>query len=255
MNKINSSNKNSRPLNEGLERYDLADLVDGLFFVDRHVSKLGTDAEVATLTFRVGQKQAAQDLANYIEKAYDWILDADASPGPDQFQKYAVFVEISRTPKLVDNILKLLEELENITDSIVWQFKYKKDPKTLDLNDENLAIIPTTKDAYLQMIRSKAAESVKDFFADSNMHNINIGEDGTVTLTKKVNEWAPEQVIGFKLLGITDSKPGNLNPDRVSKTVNGLIGQNFVVENQADKFIIYNGKTTLEVKDLYAEKR
>lgn len=242
-------------LNESLERYDLEHLVDGLFFVDRHVSKLGTDSEVATLTFRVGNKQAAQDLANYIEKAYDWVLDADASPGPDQFQKYAVFVEIPRTHKLVTNIQKLLEEIENLSNNIVWQFKYKKDPKTLDCTDENLAIIPTSKDDYLQMIKSKAAESVKDFFADSHMHSIDVQEDGSVTLTKRVSEWAPTQVIGFKMLGITDAKPGNLKPSQLSRTVNGLIGQNFVVEDQSDKFIIYNGETTLEVKDLYAEKR
>ena len=254
MNKTSYNNQHNQ-LNENLERYDLEHLVDGLFFVDRHVSKLGTDSEVATLTFRVGNKQAAQDLANYIEKVYDWVLDADASPGPDQFQKHAVFVEISRNPKIINQILKLLAEIENVANVVSWKFKYKKDPRTLDVNEENLLMIPKTKDEYLEMIRSNAAESVKDFFADSNMHSIDVQENGIVTLTKRVNEWAPAQVIGFKILAITDAKPGSLTPSQLSRTVNGLIGQNFVVEDRADKFIIYNGETSLEVKDLYAEKR
>lgn len=242
-------------LNENLERLDLENLVDGLFFVDRHVSKLGSDAEVVTLTFKVAGKQAAQDLANYIEKAYNWVLDADPSTGPDQFQKYSVFVEINRNRRVAKNILLLLEEIENISGPIEWSFKYKKETSPAAADLQSLSVIPNSKDAYLNMIKSNAASTVKDFFSESNMHNISVGDDGTVKLIKKPNEWSPIQEVGFKIISITDEKPSNLFPNQLSRTVSGLIGGNFVVEDHTDKFIIHNGEVTLEVKDLYAEKR
>ncbi len=242
-------------LNENLERGDLEDLVDSLFFVDRHVSKLGTDAEVATLTFNVGAKQAAQDLADYLEKSYDWVLDSDATPGPDQFQKFAVFVEINRTPKLAKYITKLLEEIENLTGKQEWKFKYKKDMQTHNADVKTLlSMIPKTKKEYVEMLRSKAAQGVKDFFADSNIHSISVSESGDVKLTKRLSNWGTAEEIGFKMVGITESRPSNIFPDQLSRAVTGMLGRNFVVENQGDKFIIYNGETALEVKDLYAEK-
>lgn len=243
-------------LNENLERDDLVDLVDSLFFVDRHVSKLGTDAEVATLTFKVGAQQAAQDLAKYIEKAYDWVLDADATPGPDQFNKYSVFVEINRTPKLAKHIQDLLKEIENISGKLNWQFKYKKDMHTYPVTLRTLLdMIPKTKNEYLNMLRNKAAQGVKEFFTDSNIHSLTVSESGDVKLIHQRNEWSPKQVIGFKMVTISEAKPSNLFPSQLSRTINGLLGQNFVVEEQGDKFIIHNGKVTLEVTDLYAEKQ
>lgn len=255
MNKINKVNKMSNQLNENLERNDLEDLVDGLFFVDRHVSKLGTDSEIVTLTFNVKGKEAANDLTGYIEKAFKWVLDADATPGPNQFGKHSVFVEIERSPKIVVRIQALLKEIENISGSLSWQFKYKKGAATMVADKATLEeIIPKTPDEYLDSIRSKAANSIKDFFADSNMHGIEVQEDGTVKLTKQVTEWAPKTVVGFKVNTVSTQKPQSISPSQLSRTVSGLLGENFVVEDIDNKFIIHNGKITLEVTNLYAEK-
>ena len=193
--------------------------------------------------------------SSYIEKAFKWVLDADFTPGPNQFSKYSVFVEIERNPKIVSRILALLKEIENLVGKLNWQFKYKKSAITMVADRVTLEeVIPQTPDDYLASVRTKAAGSIKDFFADSNMHGIEVEDDGNVKLTKQVSEWAPKTVIGFKVNSVSAQKPQSISPSQLSRTVNGLLGENFVVEDVDNKFIIHNGKITLEVTNLYAEK-
>ena len=62
----------------GLRLGDLKDNVDHIFEIDSFKSKMGTDADIVTLSFSVKEKHAADDLMNFIEKGYPFVLDADA---------------------------------------------------------------------------------------------------------------------------------------------------------------------------------
>ena len=84
--------------------------------------------------------------------------------------------------------------------------------------------------------------------------NFGVSTNNVIELTKQVSEWAPKTVIGFKVNSVSAQKPQSISPSQLSRTVNGLLGENFVVEDVDNKFIIHNGKITLEVTNLYAEK-
>jgi hypothetical protein len=127
-------------LHEGLEKGDLKRLVQSELHVDEYKSKLGDDADMCVLSFKVGGKEPATDLVNFCEKGYDWVVDADVSSGEMDDGDYLVFVEMERKPELVDHIMTLMTDVMNLTEQELdeWQVRYFKsedlhpiDPKTL----------------------------------------------------------------------------------------------------------------------------
>jgi len=83
-------------LNQGDLRY----CVDNIFEIDSYQSKMGTDDKIVVLSFRVKPSQAAEDLVNFIEKGYDFVLDADKTSGEQTDGYYRVFVEIERNKNI-----------------------------------------------------------------------------------------------------------------------------------------------------------
>jgi hypothetical protein len=77
-----------RNLSEGLRSGDLENYVSELFTVDRYSSKMGEDSDIVVLGFRVREKHPAIDLMEFIEKGYDFILDADMSAGEENDGQY-----------------------------------------------------------------------------------------------------------------------------------------------------------------------
>jgi hypothetical protein len=143
---------NNTKLFKGLEQGDLARLINVDVTLDEFISKMGEDQDVAVLAFRVGGKEPANDLMNFIERGYDWVLDSDVSPGELDNGEYVVFVELERSPALIKNIEKLISDISKLADenANVWEFTYKDDPKSYELTAKNLQrIVPSTPDAYL----------------------------------------------------------------------------------------------------------
>ena len=52
---------------------------------------MGTDENIVVATIKVLGKEPAKDLENFIEKGYDWIIDAETSAGEISDGKYIVF--------------------------------------------------------------------------------------------------------------------------------------------------------------------
>lgn len=141
----------SHQLSEGLEASDLAHLVDPAITVDEYKSKMGADEEICVLTFKVQGKDPARDLVSFIEKSYDWVLDADASSGELDDGTYLVFVEIDREADMIDNILTMLEDLERLCDISMadWRLVNTKPKQEVSADPESLAsIIPTSPSEY-----------------------------------------------------------------------------------------------------------
>ena len=88
--------QHSNQLQEGLEQGDLARLIASTYSIDEFKSKMGDDADIIVLAFTAGDKGPAQDLMNFIEKGYDWVIDAETSAGEISEGKYIVFVEAER---------------------------------------------------------------------------------------------------------------------------------------------------------------
>jgi hypothetical protein len=146
-----SNNHNSKLLRENLEAGDLNRLVHDELHIDEYKSKMGDDADICVVSFKVSGKEPSSDLVGFIEKGYDYVLDADVSSGEKEGGDYLVFVELERTDKLPKQIIKIMEDLMNLTDQKIedWRVRYYKSVTNHDLTEESLAnIIPLTPEAY-----------------------------------------------------------------------------------------------------------
>ena len=134
-------------ITEGSEINDLARLVKPVMTVDEFRSKMGEDKDIIVVGFTVLTKEPAADLVNFVEKSYDWVLDADISSGETSDGNYVVFVEIQRKPNAAEHIYNMLEDMMNLTGQTLaeWKFTYFKGNEKLPVTLENLkdSIIPT----------------------------------------------------------------------------------------------------------------
>lgn len=145
------NNHNSKLLRENLEQGDLKRLVHNELHIDEYKSKMGDDADVCVLSFKVSGKEPSSDLVNFIEKGYGYVLDADVSSGEKEGGDYLVFVELDRTPELPEQIIRVISEILNLTDQDIgeWRVRYRKSSIDHDLTLEQLEkIIPLTPEAY-----------------------------------------------------------------------------------------------------------
>jgi len=141
----------SNQLNENLEHNDLKRLVHPELHIDEYKSKMGDDADVCVISFKVSDKEPASDMVSFVEKGYNFVLDADVSSGEKEGGDYLVFVELERTPELPEQIIGIMEDMMNLTDQKLedWRVRYHKSSKDHDLTLESLKdIIPLSPEAY-----------------------------------------------------------------------------------------------------------
>lgn len=166
------SNRLPSKIYEGLEAGDLARLVHDEIHVDEFKSKMGNDEEMVVVSFKVGGKDPATDLVNFIEKGYDWVVDADTSAGEMDDGDYIVFLELERTPHVAEHIMELLVDLEELTGNAIedWRIKYHKSLEGHSATLEDLQkCIPSTPREYIERVskdrdalnKLKAAAGVK----------------------------------------------------------------------------------------------
>jgi hypothetical protein len=150
--------------NEGLESEDLKRLVNNDLHIDEFKSKLGKDSDVVVLSFKITGKEPAVDLVNFIEKGYNWVIDADVSAGELDDGDYLVFVECDRVPDVPEQIVTLINDLENITaiSPEDWYVRYKnvgvKEPLTLD---SIKSLVPLTTQDYQQRFGNEEIDKLK----------------------------------------------------------------------------------------------
>jgi len=141
----------TKMLRENLETGDLARLVTNELHIDEYKSKMGDDADVCVVSFKVKGKEPSNDMMAFLEKGYDFILDSDVSSGELDGGDYLVFIELDRTPKLPEQIAKILSDSRNLTDdqSNSWMVRYRKDNTKYPATQETFEkIIPLTPEAY-----------------------------------------------------------------------------------------------------------
>ncbi len=142
---------NHRLLRENLEQGDLKRLIHNELHIDQYKSKMGTDEDVCVISFKVSGKEPSADLVGFIEKGYDFVLDADVSSGEKEGGDYLVFVELERSEKLPEQIMEIMDDLMNLTEQKIedWRVRYYKSATDNKLSEESLVdLIPTTPEAY-----------------------------------------------------------------------------------------------------------
>jgi hypothetical protein len=135
------------PLFESLGFKDLEGLMKPTIHVDEFSSKMGDDDDIIVISFFVRNESAAKDLMSWFEKGYDFVLDADRSPGEIKPGRYLVYVEIRRRSTAGDHVEQLLDDLNTLTefeDSSAWTMHYrgKELPFSRDTFDSTVPLTP-----------------------------------------------------------------------------------------------------------------
>ena len=107
---------NPRPLSEDLEYKDMVGMIKPTLHIDEFASKMGDDDDIIVASFMVRSKQAGLDLVNWFESGYDWVLDADISPGEIRPGRWLVYIELRRRNRAAEWLSQALEDLETLTE-------------------------------------------------------------------------------------------------------------------------------------------
>lgn len=173
-------------LNEdSLQAGDLKNLVKHIFEVDNYASKMGDDKDVVVLSFTVEHRAPAEDLVNFIEKGYQFVLDADMTPGELSDGKYRVFVEMQRTPKIADNIVDMLYGVGKLAGIDKFKFRYHKSFNSHEAVLETLGtVIPSDPNTYEQAINENKLLSYDTFFNKSMLDSVRVSDDDILEVKK-----------------------------------------------------------------------
>jgi hypothetical protein len=159
-NKMQDSN-----INEGLEANNLMRLVHPELHIDEYKSKMGRDEDIIVLSFKVTGREPAEDLVNFIEKGYEWVIDADISAGEMNDGDYIVFVECDRTRDIPDLVMSMMEDLMNLTDQDLddWRMIVRSNPAELELTADSIGTnVPLTTQDYLRKFGTKELDEMRN---------------------------------------------------------------------------------------------
>lgn len=146
-------------LYEGLGYKDLSGMMKSTVHIDEFSSKMGDDDEIVVASFFVRDKQAAQDLVDWFEKGYDFILDADMSPGEIKPNRYLVYVEMKRRSTTGQRLNELIEDFNTLTEYAgdQWTMHYEGKDYSWNLETFN-EVVPGSPSEYRARKESKLNE-------------------------------------------------------------------------------------------------
>ena len=134
---------------ESLGYKDMEGLLKSEIHIDEFTSKMGEDDDIIVVSFFVRDDRAAKDLMKWFEKGYDFVIDADKSPGEIKPNRFLVYVEIRRRSTAAAHVHQLLEDLSTLTefDPEDWTMVYEGNK--LPFSEEEFArVVPLSPKAY-----------------------------------------------------------------------------------------------------------
>lgn len=168
-------------LKESLLPNDLKNLVNRIFEIDSYKSKMGDDKDIVVLSFTVESLDPAADLVNFIELGYEFVLDADHTPGELNDGRYKVFVEMDRNRHVPENIMELLGGLERLTGITDFKFRYYKSFKSLPADEDTLSeMIPINSQDYEVQIRESSLNNFSNFFNRSYVESVSVDNEDII---------------------------------------------------------------------------
>lgn len=136
---------------EGFEVSDLENILSPNIHIDEFKSKLGSDDKNIVISFMVKDKSAAEDLVDFLERGYEFILDADVSTSEVIPGNYLVFAELLRRTRAFDQIMKILSDLRAASEIKLskWTFEYMNSGEEFQMNEKNFkAHVPLSPKIY-----------------------------------------------------------------------------------------------------------
>jgi hypothetical protein len=122
-------------LNEGLDYMDLEGQLLPRISVDEYSAKMGKDSEIVTVAFTVKSEAAGNDLVDWLERGYDYVLDASLSEGEISPGKHLVFVEMNRRTTVPERIIEILSDLETLTGMTAKDYTVQIDDEDYDADE------------------------------------------------------------------------------------------------------------------------
>ena len=168
---------NKTILNEGLDYHDLEGQMIPTLTVDEYAAHMGNDSEIVTLAFTIKSEAAGNDLVDWFERGYDFVLDAQVSEGEVKPGQYLVFVEMNRRSSVPKRIIELLDDLETLTDIPVKDWTIIVDEEEYSPEEEVLKQVITisphdyreeveVEEEEINEMRERAGLEVKVIHAD-----------------------------------------------------------------------------------------
>jgi len=233
-----------------LRNGDLRDLVYHILEIDSYKSKMGSDEDIITLSFSAKTKESADDLADFIEKGYDFVLDADATPGEQSDGTYKVFVEIERERGAAQNITELSYGISELTGLDNLKFRYYKDWKSQPLDEVSLeAAIPVDRDNYGMKVNESNLNNYSNFFNKSFLESVDMF-DNILRIKKAWAEPVFFQVIEFgNKTEILNNLSESLNVNEWAEIIflTKYIGD-YDITKYGDKIVVENNRKVLVAK-------
>jgi hypothetical protein len=175
-------------ITENLRAGDLEHLVKKVFEIDSYKSKTGDDEDIVVLSFTVDQEDAAKDLENFIEMGYEFVLDADATPGETDDGNYRVYVELERNRHVARQIMEIIDGIILLTGLEYMRFRYFKSFKSELANEENIsAVVPTDKNSYNIATEEHKLNNFSEFFKNSYAEELKL-LDESITFKRVYGE-------------------------------------------------------------------
>lgn len=164
-----------KKLFEGLDYHDLVGQMEPIVSVDEYAAKMGKDSDIVTIAFVVKSKSAGEDLCDWFERGYDFVLDAQVSEGELSKNKYLVFVEMSRRTKVPERIVELINDLETLTDLPLKEWTVKVNDENYDADKDVLSqvIVLSPKDYKVEVEKEEELNEMREIagLQTKNIHS------------------------------------------------------------------------------------
>tara|TARA_B100000900_G_scaffold394292_1_gene391586 strand:- start:3246 stop:4013 length:768 start_codon:yes stop_codon:yes gene_type:complete len=242
----------------GLQTGDLKDTILKKISIDEYEPKTGDSSEVLVLGFSLKESAQGQDLYNFLNSSIFEIRDVEVSPNPNPENYYMVFVEMDRNENVLENIRKIITDVENISGKLPWVGKTHLTDEFHPIFDEGISrFVITDPEKYMtkaEFEQQQAEEqavvdakvesdnSIMEFLKTSNLLKASINNN-TLEVEDKFNE-AKLEIVGFgeakdimAEIGINESAIGDM--DSTLKQFNSMLGEMNAIPIQ-DYIVIFH---------------
>lgn len=161
---------------EDLRNGDLENLVKKVFTIDTYKPNTGDENDIVTLSFEVVGKEAADDLVNFVENGYSFVIDANSAEGEGKEKTYTVFVDLQREKNSAKNIEELLYGIGQLTNIEDWEFLYYKETKAKPI-EKLKNVLPTDSGKYQSKIKKVFEDDISFFFRKSPLDYMDFNEN------------------------------------------------------------------------------
>ena len=151
-------------IKEGFSVGDLKLVLEPKIHIDEFCSKIGKDNEIIVISFLINDRQAAIDVVDFLEKGYEFILDADISASEIRPGSYLIFVEILRRSRIIQQLFKIISDLSASSglNKDEWKFRYVTDDDYYPLTAEEIKKhVPLSPGAYTKTVKTPVEEIQK----------------------------------------------------------------------------------------------